>query len=67
MKRWVLHGIFWMVYLVQDIFLHYTWMGTLMKDYSEREQFWMAIQTALVVLPPKLLAVYYLIGYGIKK
>jgi two-component system, LytTR family, sensor kinase len=67
MKRWVLHGIFWLVYLVQDIFLHYTWMGTLMKDYSEREQFWMAIQTAMVVLPPKLLVVYYFIGYGLKK
>lgn len=67
MKRPVLHGIFWMVYLLQDTLLHFTWMGPSLNDVTEKEQFWMAIQTALAVLPPKLFIVYYFNNFGVSK
>jgi LytS/YehU family sensor histidine kinase len=38
-----------------------------MKDVPENVQFVMAIKTALIVLPPKLLVAYYFINYGLKK
>lgn len=67
MKRTLLHFIFWLVYYIQDTFLHYTWMGPILPETSENKQFLMAMQTALVILPPKLLMVYYFINRGVKK
>lgn len=67
MKRLVIHLLFWFVYLIQDTFLHFTWMGSALKNIPENEQFWMALLTALAVLPPKLLIVYYFINRGLKK
>jgi len=67
-KRPVLHIIFWFVYLVQDTFLHFTWMAsTVSKEVSDAEQFRMATITALCLLIPKLFLVYYIIGRGLKK
>jgi two-component system LytT family sensor kinase len=58
MKRLSLHIIFWVIYLLQDILLQYTWN---MKDTSLDHQFWRAVGTALVVLPAKLIIVYFFI------
>jgi two-component system, LytTR family, sensor kinase len=58
MKRVGLHIIFWLVYLLQDIMLQYTWN---MNDLSLGNQFWRAFGTAFIVLPAKLLIVYYFI------
>ena len=56
MKRIGLHIIFWVVYLLQDIMLQYTWN---MNDRSLDNQFWRAVGTAFISLPAKLLIVYY--------
>ena len=58
MKRAGLHITFWTVYLLQDILLQYTWN---MNDLSLGNQFWRAVGTAFIVLPPKLMVVYYFI------
>ena len=57
-KRIGLHIIFWLVYLLQDIMLQYTWN---MNDLSLDNQFWRAVGTAFMSLPAKLLIVYYFI------
>lgn len=57
-KRIGLHIIFWLVYLLQDIMLQYTWN---MNDMSLGNQFWRAVGTAFIVLPAKLIIVYYFI------
>ncbi|HEY0677024.1 MAG TPA: histidine kinase [Chitinophagaceae bacterium] len=67
MSRPVIHIIFWMVYLVQDTFLHFTWMGPIIKTVPEGQQFWMAVQTAFALLPAKLIIVYYFINFGVQK
>jgi hypothetical protein len=67
MKRPVLHLCFWLVYLAYDTLLHYTWMGTFVQDVSEGRQLLMAITTAFLLLPIKLLLVYYIIGLSVKK
>jgi two-component system LytT family sensor kinase len=64
MKRLGRHIIFWLVYLAQDILLQYTWN---MHDRSLNDQFWRAVGTALIVLPPKLLVVYYFIYQMVPK
>jgi two-component system LytT family sensor kinase len=67
MKRPVLHLIFWLVYIFQDGFLNYAWMQPSFKAEPEWTQISMALFTTLVVLPSKLLLVYYFIGFGLKK
>ena len=67
MKRPVLHILFWLVYLIQDSLLHFTWMVPFQKDVSVNRQVFFAIATAFAVLPPKLFIVYYLTRVGIKK
>jgi Putative regulator of cell autolysis len=67
MKRPVLHILFWLVYLVQDALLHYTWMAPYMKDVTGGRQVMMAISTAFILLIPKLLVVYYFIRFGLKR
>lgn len=67
MKRPVLHLIFWLVYIFQDGFLNYAWMQPSFRGEPEWTQISMALLTTLVVLPSKLLLVYYFIGFGLKK
>lgn len=67
MKRPVLHIIFWLVYLVQDALLHFTWMAPYLKQITGSKQVLMAVTTALILLFPKLITVYYFILFGIKK
>ena len=62
-----MHILFWLVYLVQDALLHFTWMAPYMKEVTGSSQVWMAISTAFILLPPKLLAVYYFILFGLKR
>jgi len=67
MKRPVLHILFWLVYLIQDSLLYFTWMIPFQKDVPVNRQVFFAIATAIAVLPPKLFIVYYLTRLGIKK
>jgi two-component system LytT family sensor kinase len=67
MKRPVLHITFWLVYIVQDALLHFTWMAPYMKNVSGSSQVLMAVTTAFILLLPKLLAVYYFILFGLKR
>ncbi len=67
MRRPTRHIIFWIVYIIQDALLHYTWMAPAMKQFSVNDQVWMAISTSLVLLLPKLGVVYYFIFLGLQK
>jgi LytS/YehU family sensor histidine kinase len=42
-------------------------MGPSLKSYSEQAQFLMAVQTALTVVPSKLILAYYFINIGVKR
>jgi two-component system LytT family sensor kinase len=61
------HFIFWVVYLLQDALLHFSWMGPTLAVFPDNEQFWMAVQAALVVAIPKVLLTYYFLYIGIQK
>jgi two-component system, LytTR family, sensor kinase len=67
MKRPALHLLFWLVYMVQDASMHYTWMEPLLTKFTQNQQLGMAIKTMLLLLPGKLLLVYYFIFRGVKK
>ncbi len=64
MKRISLHIIFWLVYQLQDILLQYTWN---MNDLTLDNQFWRAVATSFVVLPAKLMVVYYFLYRALPK
>lgn len=67
MKRPALHLLFWFVYMVQDASMHYTWMEPLLPNVPQAQQIPMAIKVMLLVLPGKLLLVYYFILRGVRK
>ena len=68
MKRPALHLLFWLVYMVQDASMHYTWMEPLLSPkFTQDQQLAMAIKTMLLLLPGKLLLVYYFIFRGVRK
>ncbi len=67
MKRSILHVLFWLVYLIQDSLLQFTWMVPFLKEVPVGRQVFFAIATVIVLLPPKLFIVYYLTRVGVKK
>jgi len=67
MKRPVAHLLFWLVFLLLDAIMHYTWMGPLIPTIPEGEQVLMAFKSAFLLLPPRLMLVYYLIMIGVWK
>lgn len=62
-----LHVVFWVIYLLQDALLHFSWMGPTLAVFPEKQQFWMAVQAALLVGIPKVLLTYYLLYSGIPR
>jgi two-component system LytT family sensor kinase len=67
MKRPFLHFCFWLVYLVYDTILHYTWMAPVLVNVPDGAQFRLAVAAASTLVPIKMVLVYYLIRIGIKK
>jgi two-component system, LytTR family, sensor kinase len=67
MKRLALHVIFWLVYFIQDSSVNYTWMAPTFAHEPEWKRVGMAMLTTLIVLPSKLLLVYYFINTGLSK
>jgi len=67
MKRPLLHLLFWLVYLVYDTILHYTWTGPLLKAVPEGVQLRLAVIAAITLMPVKIALVYYLIRIAIRK
>ena len=61
------HLAFWLIYLLQDTLLHFTWMAPYLPKVAQDDQVMMAIKTALITLVPKLILVYYLLYVGQKK
>lgn len=66
-NRPFLHVLFWVIYLLQDALLHFSWMGPTLAVFPERQQFWMAVQAALVVGAPKVILTYYLLYSAIPR
>jgi len=67
MKRSFLHISFWILYLLQDMLLAWTWYGPAMGKASNGQFVWMAFQAAGAILPPKILLSYFLLRVSIKK
>lgn len=67
MKRVLLHIIFWVVYLLQDIWLEYTWIGASAPTITSQQLFWRCLGACLVMLIPKLILTYYLLLVVVRK
>jgi two-component system, LytTR family, sensor kinase len=61
MKRFLLHVLFWTVYMAQDTLMSYLWDTAKLQYLPIREQVVMAIGNSSVYLLPKLLFTYFVL------
>ncbi|HEY0677705.1 MAG TPA: histidine kinase [Chitinophagaceae bacterium] len=61
MRRILLHILFWIVYLIQDTILAYSWHGLKLGNLPTNEKVFMAIFHCLVILVPKLFFTYFIL------
>ncbi|SRR5579871_326696 len=57
-KKSRLHIIFWIVYFTYDTFLQLSYWRLFLDGISGQDQLWMAIRSALIVLPLKMMVTY---------
>jgi len=67
MRRVWLHIAFWVVYVLQDTVLAYTWVGPAFKDIPQMKMLGIAIQAALINMPWKMTLSYFLLYVSIPK
>jgi two-component system LytT family sensor kinase len=67
MKRVWLHMAFWVLYVLQDTLLAYTWVGPSFKNISHSRMLGIAIQAAMINMPYKLLLSYFVLYVSIPK
>ncbi|MEP6747692.1 MAG: sensor histidine kinase [Bacteroidota bacterium] len=61
MKRFLLHLLFWTVYMVQDTLMSYLWDTAKLQSLPMSQQITMAIGNSFVYLLPKLLFTYFVL------
>jgi len=67
MKRIWLHIAFWVLYVLQDIMLAYSWVGPSFKNISSQKMLGIAVIAALINMPYKLLLSYFVLYVSIPK
>lgn len=60
-----MHIAFWVLYVVQDTLLAYTWVGPAFKDIPPMKMLGIAIQAALINMPWKLTLSYFVLYVSI--
>jgi len=65
MRRVSLHIVFWLLYILQDTLLAYTWFGPSLRSTFGDHLLIIAAIAALINIPPKLLITYFLLGVSI--
>ncbi|MBN8855847.1 MAG: sensor histidine kinase [Sphingobacteriales bacterium] len=67
MRRVWLHIAFWVLYVVQDTLLAYTWVGPAFKDIPPMKMLGIAVQAALINMPWKLTLSYFVLYVSIPR
>ena len=65
MRRVWLHIAFWVLYILQDTVLAYTWVGPAFKDIAPMKMLGIAAQAALINMPWKLSLSYFVLYVSI--
>lgn len=66
-KRWLLHVIFWIAYVIEDTSLEYAWVIGSMPEMGIKKAALMSLHANLALLPIKLLFTYYLLYVSIDR
>lgn len=66
MKRVLLHIAFWLVYLIQDVLLVFL-LNTTRLDQATSENLFVSAEHVLILLIPKLLFTYFVIGITLNR
>ena len=62
-----MHIAFWVLYVVQDTLLAYTWVGPAFKDIPPMKMLGIAVQAALINMPWKLTLSYFVLYVSIPR
>ena len=63
MKRFLLHILFWAVYLLQDSIMEFTWVMRVPIKVSEAVRMGLSFETSCVVAIPKILFTYFVLYF----
>jgi two-component system, LytTR family, sensor kinase len=66
-NRLWLHICFWIVYVLEDTALEFAWIRASTPNLTEWERFVVALKADLLLLPPKLLFVYFILKVTIDR
>lgn len=61
MKRFLLHILFWTVYLLQDSIMEFTWAASVVKELPDLTRMQLAFETAFLVAIPKVIFTYFVL------
>lgn len=67
MKRVLLHIAFWLLYILQDGLLVYTWVGPSLGPLTESKLLLVSFEAALVMTIPKWILGYFVLYVSIRK
>lgn len=66
-KRWLRHFLFWLVYMVFEIYTEYKWMSSFFKEFTKWDIFTMAFIPEIILFLSVKLPLVYLSFYFLKK
>lgn len=66
-KRWLLHIFFWILYLLQDSLLVFTWVGPSLEKMSDGRLILVSFEAAFIMLLPKLVITYFILYVSLRK
>lgn len=59
-RKWLLHVVFWVTYLLFEAYVEFAWLGPSFKDISFLRKCWFVLETELLLMPVKVGLVYFL-------
>ncbi|WP_217606198.1 sensor histidine kinase [Chitinophaga sp. GbtcB8] len=67
MSRFLLHILFWVVYLLQDSLLQFLWVAPAIPQVPEGKAFVMAVMAGIAAGIPKMIFVYFILCFSMNR
>ena len=67
MSRFLLHILFWVVYLLQDSLLQFLWVAPAIPQVPEGKAFVMAVMAGIAAGIPKMIFIYFILGFSMHR
>jgi two-component system LytT family sensor kinase len=67
MSRFLLHILFWVVYLLQDSLLQFLWVAPAIPQVPEGKAFVMAVMAGIAAGIPKMIFIYFILCFSMNR